>query len=88
MHTEFWWLNLRGRDHLEGLDVDKGITLKYIFHTYDEGVDWIDLAKNRNGWRAVVSTAMNLLFPQNAENFLNGWGSVIFSRRTLLHRAR
>jgi hypothetical protein len=51
VRTEFWWLNLRERDHLEGLDVD------------DEGVDWINPAKNRNGWRAVVSTAMNLLFP-------------------------
>jgi hypothetical protein len=48
---------------LEGLDVDKRITLKWIFHTYDEGVDWIDLAKNMNGWRAVVSTAVNLVFP-------------------------
>jgi hypothetical protein len=54
-------LNLRERDHLEGLDVDKRITLKQIF-TNDEGVDLFDMAKNRNGWRAVVSTAMNLLF--------------------------
>jgi len=28
VHAEFWWLSLRERDHLEGLDVDKKITLK------------------------------------------------------------
>jgi hypothetical protein len=26
------------------------------------GVDWIVLAKNRNKWRAVVNTVMNLRF--------------------------
>jgi hypothetical protein len=24
------------------------------------GMDWIDLAQNRNQWRALVNTAMNL----------------------------
>jgi hypothetical protein len=28
---------------------------------------------------------MNLRVPQNAENFLTSWGTVSFSRRTLLH---
>ena len=26
------------------------------------GIDWIDLARNKDGWRAVVSTAMKLRF--------------------------
>jgi len=34
VHTEFWWLSLRERDHLECLDVDKRITLKQMFHTH------------------------------------------------------
>jgi hypothetical protein len=27
------------------------------------GMDWIDLAQNRNQWRTLVSTVMNLLVP-------------------------
>jgi hypothetical protein len=27
------------------------------------GVDWIDLAKDRDQWRAIVNTGMNLRFP-------------------------
>jgi hypothetical protein len=28
-----------------------------------DGMDWIDLAQNRDRWRAVVNTAMNLRVP-------------------------
>jgi hypothetical protein len=28
-----------------------------------EGVDWMQLAQNRDKWRAVVNTVMNLLVP-------------------------
>jgi hypothetical protein len=27
------------------------------------GMDWIDLVQNRDQWRALVNTAMNLLVP-------------------------
>jgi hypothetical protein len=27
------------------------------------GMDWIDMAQNRDGWRAVVSAVMNLRVP-------------------------
>jgi hypothetical protein len=30
-----------------------------------------------------VNAAMNLRVPRNARNFLNSWGPVSFSRRTL-----
>jgi len=43
VHTEFWWANLRGRNHLEDADVYVKIILKCIFKE-DRGVDWIDLA--------------------------------------------
>ena len=35
-----------------------------------EGMDWIDLAKDRDRWRALVNAIMNLRVPQNAWNFL------------------
>jgi hypothetical protein len=35
-----------------------------------EGVDWIVLAQDRDKWRALVNTVMNLRFPSKAGNFL------------------
>jgi hypothetical protein len=59
MHTGFWWGDLRGGDHLEDLDVDGRIILKWIFKKWDGGMDWIDVAQGRDRWWAVVSAVMN-----------------------------
>jgi hypothetical protein len=32
----------------------------------------IDLAQDREQWRALVNTIMNLRFPENVEKFLSG----------------
>jgi hypothetical protein len=49
------------------------------------GVDWIDLAQDRDRWRALVYTVMNLWVSYNAGNFLSSSGHFSFSGRTLLH---
>ena len=43
MHTQFWWGNLRERDHLENIGIDESIVLKRIFKVWVVGFDWIDL---------------------------------------------
>jgi hypothetical protein len=34
------------------------------------GMDWIDMAQDRDRWRALLSVVMNLQVPQNVGNFL------------------
>jgi len=36
-----------------------------------EGMDWIDLARDRDWWGALVNAVMNLWVPQNGGNFFN-----------------
>jgi hypothetical protein len=37
-----------------------------------DGVDWIQMAQDRDRWGALVSAVMNLRVSQNAGNFLTG----------------
>ena len=34
-------------------------------------IDWLDLAQERDTWRVLVNTVMNIRVPQNAGNFLS-----------------
>jgi hypothetical protein len=38
MHIGFWWGNLKQIDHLEGLDKDGRIILKWIINKYNERI--------------------------------------------------
>jgi hypothetical protein len=51
------------RNHLGDPGVDGRIILKWIFKTWDWGMDWIELAQFRDRWRAVVNEVTNLRVP-------------------------
>jgi hypothetical protein len=41
-------------------------------------VNWVHLARDRDLWRAVVDTVMNIRVSRNAENFLARWATISF----------
>jgi hypothetical protein len=41
VYTEFWWGNLRERDHMDDPDVEGRIILRCIFKKWVGDVDWI-----------------------------------------------
>jgi hypothetical protein len=49
VYTEFWWGNLRERDHLGDPELDENIILRWIFRKWDLGV-W-----TRSSWLRVVT---------------------------------
>ena len=46
------------------------IILKWTFQKWDRGMDGIDVAQDRDRWRALVNAVMNLGVTSNAGNFL------------------
>jgi len=46
------------------------IILKWIFRKWDGGLDWIDLAQDRDRWRELVNAVMNLRLPHNAGHLM------------------
>jgi len=52
-----------GKDHLENPGVDGSMIFRWILRKWDVGMDWIDLAQDRDRWRALVKAAINLRVP-------------------------
>ena len=63
VYTRFWWVTLKERVPLEDPGADGRIILRWILSKWDGGMDWIDLAQDRDRWRALVNAVMNLRFP-------------------------
>jgi hypothetical protein len=52
------------RSHLENLDAEGIIILVRNFEKWNgEILDWIGVAQDRDGWRALLNTVMNLRVP-------------------------
>jgi len=61
-----WWENLRQRDHLGDLGVNRRI-LKLIFKKWNEwSTNWIDLAQDRDRFRSLVNAVINFQFAKKA----------------------
>jgi hypothetical protein len=63
VHTEFWWENLRERDHLEDTGIDRRIILRQIFTKWNGGTEWVDLAQDRVSWMALIYAVMIFRVP-------------------------
>jgi hypothetical protein len=57
VHAGFWWGNQKERDKFKDLDVG-GSSRSGI-----GGLDWIDLAQDRDIWGTLLNSLMNLLVP-------------------------
>jgi hypothetical protein len=70
VHTGFWQGNVREINHLEDPGVDGTMILKWILEKWNGGIDWIELAQDRDRWRDLVNAVMNFRVSENAGNFL------------------
>ena len=62
--TGSWWGSLRERGHWGDKDVDGRINIKMDLQEVGGGRgDWIELAQDRDGWRALVGTGRNFRVP-------------------------
>jgi hypothetical protein len=63
MRIEYWWESQKERDHWEDPGVDRLTVLKWNLDIGWDGMDWIDVVHDRDQWRALVNTVMNLRVP-------------------------
>jgi hypothetical protein len=84
MNIGYWWESQKrplGRPRRRWVDNIK-MDLREIEW---DGMDWIDMAQDRDQWRALVNTAMNLRVSSNAGKFLSSCTIGGFSRSAQPH---
>jgi hypothetical protein len=54
---------LEGRNNLEDPGIDGRKILKWICEKLGGGMDWINLAQDRDRWRTLINAVMNLRVP-------------------------
>jgi hypothetical protein len=77
MHIGYWWESQKERDNWEDQDVGRLDNIKMDLREIGwDGRDWIEVAQDRDQWRALVNTVMNLQVPYNCWEFsewLDNW---------------
>jgi len=63
MFAGFRWGNLSERDYLGDPGLDETVILIGIIKKWDGCLRWIDLAQDRDRWRAHLHVVMNLRVP-------------------------
>jgi hypothetical protein len=58
--TGFWWESPKEKDHLEDQGIDERMGSKRTLGRLVGDVECIQLAQDRDRWRAVVNAVMNL----------------------------
>jgi hypothetical protein len=56
----FWWESPKERDHSEDRGINGRMGSEWIFGRLRGDVEWIQVAQDRDRWRAVVKTVMKL----------------------------
>jgi hypothetical protein len=85
MHSAYWWgkpegnrpLGIPRRREMDNKKLNLGKTVR-------NGMDGIDLAQDRDRWRALVNTVTNFPFSYNAGDFLSSCTTGGLSRRAQL----
>jgi hypothetical protein len=60
---EYWWESQKERNNWEDKDVGEWTIKMYLKEIGWDGVHWIDMAQDRDQWRALVNTVLNLRVP-------------------------
>jgi hypothetical protein len=63
-HLGYWWESQKERDYWEDKDVGGWTIIKLILYRIGrDGMNSVDMAQDRDQWRALVNTVMNLQVP-------------------------
>jgi hypothetical protein len=71
VRTGFWWVNVRERELLGRPRRRRENNIKLDLKKIGWGMDWIDLAQDRDRWWALVNAVLNIRFPKKRGDLLD-----------------